>query len=169
MHRTDAQLRKKCHQVPVVEHLLFDIPRTVLGADHRFVVPVYFKKNEAHLAALFLFESPYRIGSESEGLATILRQRWRRRALFGAYHEIDLNSYKNRVERRVSRRMNEMIAPLISIRRDDDLFIDNLISKSVDKYNALAEDKSMSVEANVITRLPADFFCYKPELFLYKQ
>lgn len=69
---------------------------------------------------------------------------------FKNYFKIDTNVYKEYTNGTISKRLNEMNSSLICIRYWDKDFIEKLISKSKEKHQSLMEDKSLSVEADII-------------------
>lgn len=69
---------------------------------------------------------------------------------FRNYFRIDTNVYINYVDRTVSKRINEMNSPLICIRHWDKDFIEGLLAKAKEKYQSLMEDKSLSIEAEIL-------------------
>ncbi len=75
--------------------------------------------------------------------------KWR----FENYFKIDILAYKKYIDVDVSKRINEMNAPLICIRNGDEQFINNLINRSEKRYKQLMEDKSMSLNAEIIKEI----------------
>ena len=72
---------------------------------------------------------------------------------FKNYSKIDPNVYKEYMDSTVSKRLNEMNSPLICVRHWDKDFIDELLIKARKKYQSLVEDKSLSLEANIIKEI----------------
>jgi len=66
------------------------------------------------------------------------------------YFNIDTNSYKKYILNNVSKRLNEMYAPLICVRAYDKEFIESLLGKEVSSYKRQQEDKAMTIEANIV-------------------
>ena len=69
------------------------------------------------------------------------------------YYDIDPNAYKSFIDNTLSKRLSEMIAPLICIRKNDGDFINALLERTRDKNAQLREDKSMSFEAEILTAI----------------
>ena len=69
------------------------------------------------------------------------------------YFKIDVNAYKKFTLSGISKRLNEMYAPLFSIRKDDDDFISELMGKAAEQNDNLLADKAMSLEANIISAI----------------
>lgn len=66
------------------------------------------------------------------------------------YFEINPLAYKDHIENEVSKRLSEMIAPLICIRKNDRDFIDQLLAKTRERQKDMLEDKSMSLDAEIL-------------------
>ena len=120
-----------------LESRIIDIKMKETKAEH---IPIILKKEE--------FEK------DSDALRCKLLK-WR----LDNYFKIDTLAYEDYIDNDVSRRINEMNAPLICVRAGDKEFINSLLGKAKRKHEKLMEDKSMSLEANIlkeIDRLYAD-------------
>ncbi len=69
------------------------------------------------------------------------------------YFKIDINFYKKYATDKISRRLNEMYAPLICVRAHDKKFIQALLDKALESHRKLLEDRSMSIEANIVREI----------------
>ena len=69
---------------------------------------------------------------------------------FKNYHKVDTKIYKKYIDTSISKRLNEMNSPLICIRHWDRGFVEGLIVKSKERHLSLMENKSLSLEANII-------------------
>jgi len=69
------------------------------------------------------------------------------------YFKIDINAYRKYIDFNISKRLNEIYAPLICVREHDRDFIKSLLGKAKKKHMQLLEDKSMSMEANIIREI----------------
>lgn len=72
---------------------------------------------------------------------------------FRNYFRIDTNIYKEYIDSTVSKRINEMNSPLICVRCWDKDFIEGLLAKAKEKYQSLMEDKSLSLEAEILKEI----------------
>ncbi len=72
---------------------------------------------------------------------------------FRNYFRIDTSIYKEYVDSTVSKRINEMNSPLICVRCWDKDFIEGLLAKAREKYQSLMEDKSLSLEAEILKEI----------------
>ena len=72
---------------------------------------------------------------------------------FKNYSKIDTNVYKKYTDSSISKRLNEMNSPLICVRYWDKDFIEELLLKAREKYQSLVEDKSLSLEANIVREI----------------
>lgn len=66
------------------------------------------------------------------------------------YFNIDTGIYSNYIDNNISKRLNEMNSPLICLRYWDKDFIEGLLLKARDRHQSLMEDKSLSLEANIV-------------------
>jgi len=69
------------------------------------------------------------------------------------YFKVDINIYKDFIDSSVSMRINEMNSPLICLRHKDSYFVEGLLAKSKNKFQSLMEDKSESLEANIVNSI----------------
>ena len=69
------------------------------------------------------------------------------------YNSVDNKVYKKYQSSIISKRLNEMNAPLICVRSYDGDFIDSLMEKAKEKQKGLTQDKSMSLEASIIKEI----------------
>ncbi len=69
---------------------------------------------------------------------------------FRNFFKINTNVYKKYIDNSISKRINETNSPLICIRDWDADFINQLIAKARHKHMSLMEEKSLSLEANIV-------------------
>ena len=74
------------------------------------------------------------------------------------YYKIDTNAYKKHIKSSVFKRLSEMISPLICVRQDDEDFIEKLMARVKEKHEQIMEDKSMSLDALVISEIYRQHF-----------
>jgi hypothetical protein len=66
------------------------------------------------------------------------------------YFKINTDIYREYIDSDISKRLNEMYSPLICLRHWDDYFIGGLLKKARIRHKSLREDKSLSLEANIV-------------------
>ncbi len=87
--------------------------------------------------------------SQFEKEADTLRSKllmWRLKNFF----KIDIEAYIKYIDLDISKRLNEINAPLICIRDGDEEFVRGLLSKARGRNRELTQDKSLSFEANLV-------------------
>ncbi len=66
------------------------------------------------------------------------------------YFKVNTGIYSQYIDFSVSKRINEMNSPLICIRHWDSSFVEGLLGKARERHQSLMEDKSLSLEANIV-------------------
>jgi hypothetical protein len=106
------------------------------------IINIRMQETKAEHIPLVLNHSQFE--KEADTLRLLLM--WRLKNFF----KIDIAAYTKYIDLDISKRLNEINAPLICIREADKLFVSGLLSKAKGRYKELTQDKSLSFEANML-------------------